>query len=83
VDRFLEKERCEKGLKAAPRREPIDKLLDSPHYGQRWGRHRLGVAHCADSSGVEYYYDRTEAWRYRDYVMRSYNQDEVTARALR
>jgi hypothetical protein len=54
----------------------IDKLLASPHYGERWGRYWLDVARYADSSGFEYDYDRPEAWRYRDYVVRAYNQDK-------
>ncbi|MEO8369630.1 MAG: PSD1 and planctomycete cytochrome C domain-containing protein [Candidatus Solibacter sp.] len=53
----------------------IDKLLASPHYGERWGRHWLDVARYADSSGFEHDYDRPNAWRYRDYVIRSFNRD--------
>src|SRR5919197_2310788 len=54
----------------------IDALLASPHYGERWGRHWLDVARYADSSGFEHDYDRPNAWRYRDYVIRSFNQDK-------
>ena len=54
----------------------IDTLLASPHYGERWGRHWLDVARYADSSGFEHDYDRPNAWRYRDYVIRSFNQDK-------
>jgi hypothetical protein len=54
----------------------IDSLLASPHYGERWGRHWLDVARYADSSGFEQDYDRPNAWRYRDYVIRSFNQDK-------
>ena len=54
----------------------IDKLLASPHYGERWGRHWLDVARYADSSGFEHDVDRPNAWRYRDYVIRSFNQDK-------
>jgi uncharacterized protein DUF1553/uncharacterized protein DUF1549 len=54
----------------------IDKLLASPHYGERWGRHWLDVARYADSSGFEQDYDRPNAWRYRDYVIRAFNQDK-------
>lgn len=53
----------------------IDKLLASPHYGERWGRHWLDVARYADSNGFEHDYDRPNAWRYRDYVIRAFNQD--------
>ncbi len=54
----------------------IDRLLASPHYGERWGRHWLDVARYADSSGFEQDYDRPNAWRYRDYVIRSFNADK-------
>lgn len=53
----------------------IDRLLASPHYGERWGRHWLDVARYADSSGFEHDRDRATAWRYRDYVVRSFNKD--------
>jgi hypothetical protein len=54
----------------------IDALLASPQYGERWGRHWLDVARYADSSGFEHDYDRPNAWRYRDYVIRAFNQDK-------
>jgi hypothetical protein len=54
----------------------VDRLLASPHYGERWGRHWLDVARYADSSGFEQDYDRPNAWRYRDYVIHSFNQDK-------
>jgi hypothetical protein len=53
----------------------IDKLLASPHYGERWGRHWLDVARYADSNGYEHDFDRPNAWRYRDYVIQSFNRD--------
>src|SRR5436309_1759092 len=54
----------------------IESLLASPQYGERWGRHWLDVARYADSSGFEHDYDRPNAWRYRDYVIRAFNQDK-------
>ena len=54
----------------------IDRLLASPHYGERWGRHWLDVARFADSTGYEQDYDRANAWRYRDYVIKAFNQDK-------
>jgi len=52
----------------------IDRLLESPHYGERWGRHWLDVAGYADSEGYsEADTVRDSAWRYRDYVIRSLN----------
>jgi Protein of unknown function (DUF1553)/Protein of unknown function (DUF1549)/Planctomycete cytochrome C len=112
IDRFLEKTRQEKGLKAAPRADKltllrrayldliglpptpeqtaefladnaagawerlIDKLLASPHYGERWGRHWLDLARYADTDGYENDHDRPNMWRYRDYVIRSLNADK-------
>ncbi len=54
----------------------IDRLLASPHYGEEWGRHWLDVARYADSSGFANDYERGNAWRYRDYVVRSFNADK-------
>jgi hypothetical protein len=54
----------------------VNKLLDSPHYGERWARMWLDVARYADSTGYEYDYDYADAWRYRDYVIKAFNQDE-------
>src|SRR5881394_1875480 len=61
----------------------IDKLLASPHYGERWGRHWLDVARYADSSGYEQDYDRPNAWRYRDYVIGAFNADKPYGDFLR
>ncbi|HIN70722.1 MAG TPA: DUF1549 domain-containing protein, partial [Acidobacteria bacterium] len=54
----------------------IDRLLASPHYGERWGRHWLDVARYADSTGYEQDFDRPNAWRYRDYVIAAFNKDK-------
>lgn len=52
----------------------VDKLLASPHYGERWGRHWLDVAGYADSEGYsDVDAERPHAWRYRDYVIRALN----------
>jgi len=53
----------------------IDKLLDSPHYGERWARHWLDVARFAESHGFEHDYDRPGAWAYRDFVIKALNAD--------
>ena len=53
----------------------VERLLDSPHYGERWGRHWMDVARYADSTGFEQDYVRPNAWRYRDYVINAYNKD--------
>ena len=57
-------------------RKVVDRLLASPHYGQHWARHWLDVVRYADSSGFSNDYPRGNAWRYRDYVIRSFNQDK-------
>lgn len=54
----------------------VDKLLASPHYGERWGRHWLDVARYADSGGFQNDTDRPHFWRYRDYVIKSFNDDK-------
>ncbi len=54
----------------------IDRLLASPHYGERWGRHWLDVVGYSDSIGNSTDEIRTLAWRYRDYVIRSLNEDK-------
>ncbi|MEZ0275487.1 MAG: DUF1549 domain-containing protein, partial [Roseimicrobium sp.] len=54
----------------------VERLLASPHYGEHWGRHWLDVARYADSSGFANDYERGNAWRYRDYVIRSFNADK-------
>ena len=54
----------------------INRLLESPHYGERMARHWLDVVRYADSSGFANDYERGNAWRYRDYVVRSFNADK-------
>lgn len=55
----------------------VDRLLASPAYGERWGRHWLDIAGYADSNGFsEVDSVRPHAWRYRDYVIRSFNEDK-------
>ena len=52
------------------------KLMASPHYGEHFARHWLDVARYADSGGFANDYSRPNAWRYRDYVVRAFNQDK-------
>jgi mono/diheme cytochrome c family protein len=54
----------------------IDELLKSEHYGERWGRHWLDVVRYADSGGYETDILFKTAWRYRDYVIKSFNEDK-------
>ena len=58
----------------------VDRLLASPHYGERWGRHWLDVARYADTCGYDKDKLRPNAWPYRDYVIRSFNEDKPYAR---
>ena len=53
----------------------VDRLLASPHYGERWARHWLDIAHYADTHGFERDQLRPNAWRYRDWVIDSLNAD--------
>ncbi|HMC88763.1 MAG TPA: DUF1549 domain-containing protein, partial [Gemmataceae bacterium] len=54
----------------------VERLLASPHYGERWAQHWLDVARYAESNGYEADGERIHAWRYRDYVVRSLNEDK-------
>ena len=61
----------------------VDRLLDSPHYGEQWGKHWLDVVRYADSAGFSNDFARPNAWRYRDYVIRSFNEDKPYDQFLR
>jgi hypothetical protein len=54
----------------------VDRLLASPRYGERWARHWLDVVHYADTHGHDQDRPRTNSWPYRDYVIRSLNEDK-------
>jgi hypothetical protein len=54
----------------------VERLLASPHYGERWGRHWLDVARYAETVGRGRNYIMPFAWRYRDYVIDSFNKDK-------
>ncbi len=54
----------------------VDRLLDTPAYGERWGRHWLDVARYADSNGLDENIAHGHAWRYRDYVVSAFNHDK-------
>ncbi len=54
----------------------VDRLLASPQFGERWGRHWLDVARYAESTGKERNYTFPTAWRYRDYVIAALNADK-------
>lgn len=54
----------------------VDQLLASPHYGEKWGRHWLDIVRYAETNGYERDGPKPFAWRYRDYVIRSFNADK-------
>ena len=70
---FLSDERSEEAAFAAV----VERLLASPHYGEQMARHWLDVTRYADSSGYANDYERGNAWRYRDYVVRAFNDDKT------
>lgn len=70
VDAFL----ADKSAKAFER--VVDRLLASPHYGERWGRHWLDVVRYADTSGCNSDYPIPDAHKYRDYVIEAFNRDK-------
>lgn len=61
----------------------VDRLLSSPHYGERWARHWLDVARYADSEGFKSDETRPHIWRYRDYVIRAFNDDKPYDRFIK
>ncbi len=61
----------------------ISRLLASPHYGERWGRHWLDLVRFAETDGFEHDEVRPDAWRYRDYVNESFNADKPYDRFIR
>lgn len=60
----------------------VDRLLDSPHFGERWAQHWLDVIRWAETNGSESNLYRKNAWVYRDYVVRSFNEDKPYDRFL-
>jgi hypothetical protein len=61
----------------------VDKLLASPHYGEKWARHWLDLVRYADTNSYERDNPKPNAWRYRDYVIRAFNDDKPYDRFLR
>lgn len=61
----------------------VDRLLASPRFGERWARHWLDIAHYADTYGYERDLRRPHAWRYRDYIIQSFNEDKPYDRFIR
>ena len=61
----------------------VDRLLGSKHYGERWARHWLDVVHYGDTHGYDKDKLRMNAWPYRDYVIRAFNEDKPYDRFVR
>lgn len=61
----------------------VERMLASPHYGERWARHWLDVVHYGDTHGYDKDKTRPNAWPYRDYVIRSFNSDKPYAQFVR
>ncbi|NDJ14026.1 MAG: DUF1549 domain-containing protein [Acidobacteriia bacterium] len=61
----------------------VDRLLASPHYGERWGRHWLDLARYAESEGFKSDETRPNVWRYRDYVIKSFNDNKPYDRFMK
>ena len=57
-------------------RQLVNRLLDSPRFGERWGRHWLDVARYGESTGMDRNFTYPHAWRYRDYVIEAFNADK-------
>ncbi len=72
VETFLKDSRSDADAFAAV----VERLLQSPHYGERMAQHWLDVTRYADSSGFSNDFERGNAWRYRDYIVRSFNADK-------
>src|SRR5207253_4074578 len=58
----------------------VDRLLASPHYGERWARHWMDVIHFAETHGHDQDVPRENAWPYRDYLVRAFNADRPWGR---
>jgi hypothetical protein len=65
------------------RERVVDRLLASPRYGERWGRHWLDVVHYGDTHGYDKDKRRDFAWRYRDYVIQAFNADKPYERFVK
>jgi hypothetical protein len=67
--------RAARATPQAAAEEVVDRLLASPHFGERWARHWLDVVRFTETHGNEWNYEVHHAWRYRDYLIRAFNQD--------
>ena len=78
VDRFVEacqKERSDEPLPPQAVETLVDSYLQSPHFGEQWARHWMDVVRFSETHGNEWNYEVHHAWRYRDYLIRAFNDD--------
>lgn len=78
VDQFVAKCRSGKPDDPLPKavvEDYVDSLLQSPHFGERWARHWMDVVRFSETHGNEWNYEVHHAWRYRDYLIRAFNDD--------
>src|SRR5262249_27160692 len=80
LDAFLE---ASNAKPQAAYEQLIDSLLDSPQYGEKWGRHWLDLLRYAETNGYERDGPKPFAWRYRDYVIKSFNADKPCDRFIK
>ena len=71
----LDVQRLVEGYSSAAYLAYVDRLLASPHFGERWARHWMDVVRYAETYGYEWNYEIHGAWRYRDYLIRTFNSD--------
>lgn len=81
VDAFVQE--CREGVTDAAVERLVNRLLDRPQYGERWGRHWLDVIRFGESRGYERNEIITNLWPFRDYVIRSFNDDKPFDRLVR
>ncbi|MGE4001356.1 MAG: PSD1 and planctomycete cytochrome C domain-containing protein [Planctomycetaceae bacterium] len=72
VERFVEEYAAAAGIAYEKR---VETMLSSPHFGERWARHWMDVVRFTETHGNEWNYEVHHAWRYRDYLIRAFNQD--------
>lgn len=74
LEKFIDDKKRHEGSTMAEQ-AVVDQLLESQHYGERWARHWMDLVRFAETAGHEFDYPIANAWRYRDYLIRAFNQD--------
>ena len=75
VEAFVKAYTGPNGIPQAALEQAVDRLLASPHFGERWARHWMDVVRFTETHGNEWNYEVHHAWRYRDYLIRAFNED--------